>query len=67
MASRRVGGDDGLVRAGVRRRERGLLVPGVLLWIAFDTQGVPIVTVLKWLAVGLMGVSAVHTFATRER
>jgi hypothetical protein len=45
----------------------GLLVPGVLLWIAFDIQGGPIVTALKWLAIGLMGVSAVHTVVTRKR
>ncbi len=45
----------------------GLLVPGVLLWIAFDIKGGPIVTALKWLAIGLMGVSAVHTVVTRKR
>jgi hypothetical protein len=45
----------------------GLLVPGVLLWIAFDIQGGPWITALKWLAIGLMGVSAVHAFATRSK
>ena len=45
----------------------GLLVPGVLLWIAFDIQGGPLITALKWLAVGLMGGSAVHTVVTRKR
>ena len=45
----------------------GLLVPGVLLWIAFDIQGGPIITALKWLAIGLMGVSGVHTVVTRKR
>lgn len=35
----------------------GLLVPGVLIFIAYDIQGGPIVTTLKWAAVALMGVS----------
>ena len=38
----------------------GLLVPGLLLWIAFDIEGGPIVTALKWLAVLLMAGSVVH-------
>ena len=45
----------------------GILVPGTLLWIAFDIKGGPIVTALKWLAIGLMGVSGAHTFLTRKR
>jgi hypothetical protein len=45
----------------------GLLVPGVLIWIAFDIQGGPIITALKWLAIGLMGSSAVYTVVTRKR
>jgi hypothetical protein len=45
----------------------GLLVPGVLLWIAFDIQGGPWITALKWIAIGLMGASAAHAFATRGK
>ena len=44
----------------------GLLVPGTLLWIAFDVQGGPLVTALKWLAIALMGGSAVHTYIRRK-
>ena len=44
----------------------GLLVPGTLLWIAFDIQGGPMITAFKWLAVGLMAVSAVHTVVRRK-
>jgi hypothetical protein len=45
----------------------GLLVPGVLLWIAFDIKGGPIVTALKWIAVGLMAVSMAHTVVARRK
>ncbi len=45
----------------------GLLVPGVLLWIAYDIQGGPIITLLKWLAVGLMGASMAHAVLTRGK
>ncbi len=45
----------------------GLLVPGTLLWIAFNIQGGPIVSALKWLAIGLMTVSAAHTMMQRKR
>ncbi len=35
----------------------GLLVPGVLVFIAYDIQGGPTVTALKWAAIALMGIS----------
>lgn len=35
----------------------GLLVPGILLFIAYDIDAVPIITALKWLAIALMAVS----------
>ena len=45
----------------------GLLVPGVLLWIAFDIKGGPIITTLKWIAAGLMAASMAHTALTRRK
>ena len=36
----------------------GLLVPGILLFIAYDIDAGPIITALKWLAIALMAVSA---------
>lgn len=35
----------------------GLLVPGILLFIAYDINAGPIITALKWLAIALMAVS----------
>lgn len=35
----------------------GLLVPGILLFIAYDIDAGPIITTLKWLAIALMGIS----------
>ncbi|MCP9232208.1 hypothetical protein NMG46_18405 [Mesorhizobium sp. LMG 17147] len=35
----------------------GLLVPGTLLFIAYDIEAGPIITALKWLAIALMAVS----------
>lgn len=35
----------------------GLLVPGILLFIAYDIEPGPIITALKWLAIALMAVS----------
>ena len=35
----------------------GLLVPGILLFIAYDIEAGPIITALKWLAIALMAVS----------
>ncbi|MDB5540854.1 MAG: hypothetical protein JWQ89_2581 [Devosia sp.] len=35
----------------------GILVPGMLVWITYDINAGPIVTVIKWVAIGLMGVS----------
>lgn len=43
----------------------GLLVPGMLLFITYDIDAGPIITVLKWLAIALMGVSIV--FGRRQR
>jgi hypothetical protein len=37
----------------------GLLVPGILLFIAYDIEVEPIITALKWLAIALMAVSTV--------
>ncbi|MBB6412068.1 hypothetical protein [Mesorhizobium sangaii] len=37
----------------------GLLVPGILLFIAYDMEAGPIITALKWLAIALMAVSTV--------
>ncbi|WP_095086825.1 hypothetical protein [Mesorhizobium sophorae] len=35
----------------------GLLVPGILLFIAYDIEAGPVITALKWLAIALMAVS----------
>jgi hypothetical protein len=39
----------------------GALVPGMLLFIAFDIKGGPIITVLKWIGFAAVAVSTVHT------
>lgn len=44
----------------------GILVPGMLLWIAFDIHGGPLIAALKWLAIGLMAVSGAHTVIRRK-
>lgn len=44
----------------------GIFVPGTLLWIAFDIHGGPLITALKWLAIGAMGGSIVHTIRGRK-
>ena len=44
----------------------GILVPGTLLWIAFNIHGGPIIVALKWLAIALMGASGVHTYLRRK-
>ncbi|WP_164777473.1 hypothetical protein, partial [Mesorhizobium sp. M7A.F.Ca.CA.004.06.1.1] len=44
----------------------GLLVPGILLFIAYDIEAGPIITALKWLAIALMAVSTV-TGIRRQR
>ena len=44
----------------------GLLVPGILLFIAYDIQAGPIITALKWLAIVLMAVST-FTGIARQR
>jgi hypothetical protein len=46
----------------------GLLVPGILLFIAYDIDACPIITTLKWLAIVLMAVSvAVGALQQRKR
>jgi hypothetical protein len=46
----------------------GLLVPGILLFIAYDIDAGPIITTLKWLAIVLMAVSvAVGALQQRKR
>jgi hypothetical protein len=35
----------------------GILVPGMLVWIAYDIDAGPIITAIKWLAIALMAVS----------
>lgn len=45
----------------------GLLVPGVLLFIAYDIQGGPIITALKWGAIALMGLSTAAGVISRRR
>ena len=45
----------------------GLLVPGILLFIAYDIDAGPIITVLKWLAILLMAVSVAIGALQRRR
>ena len=45
----------------------GLLVPGVLLFIAYDIDGGPIVAALKWAAIGLMGLSTAAGMVKQRR
>ncbi|ESX28264.1 hypothetical protein [Mesorhizobium sp. LSJC264A00] len=46
----------------------GLLVPGILLFIAYDIDASPIITTLKWLAIALIAVSvAVGALHQRKR
>ena len=35
----------------------GVLVPGMLVWIAYDIDAGPIIVTIKWLGIALMGVS----------
>jgi hypothetical protein len=44
----------------------GILVPGTMLWIAFDIDSGPITAALKWAAIGLMAASATHTLIRRK-
>jgi hypothetical protein len=39
----------------------GALVPGMLLWIAFDIHGGPIITTLKWIGIAAVALSTAHT------
>ncbi|MGX5827614.1 hypothetical protein [Mesorhizobium sp. 43Arga] len=45
----------------------GLLVPGILLFIAFDIQAGPIITTLKWLAIALMAASTLTGIARQRK
>ena len=45
----------------------GLLVPGVMIIIAYDIHGGPIIAVLEWLAVALMGLSTAAGIARQRR
>jgi hypothetical protein len=46
----------------------GLLVPGILLFIAYDVNAGPVITTLKWLAIVLMAVSvAIGALQQRKR
>lgn len=45
----------------------GLLVPGILLFIAYDIEAGPIITALKWLAIALMAVSIAIGALQRKR
>ena len=65
-------GDAALARKAAHQVTRmtvimcGVLVPGTLLWIAFDINGGPLITALKWLAIGAMGGSMIHTIRARK-
>jgi hypothetical protein len=39
----------------------GALVPGILLFIAFDIKGGPIITTLKWIGFAAVAASTAHT------
>lgn len=45
----------------------GLLVPGILLFIAYDIDAGPVVTVLKWVAAGLMAFSVAVGARRRQK
>lgn len=45
----------------------GLLVPGMLVFIAYDIEAGPIIAALKWLAIALMAVSAAGGWARQKR
>ncbi|QND55489.1 hypothetical protein [Mesorhizobium huakuii] len=45
----------------------GLLVPGILLFIAYDIQAGPIITALKWLAIALMAGSTLTGIARQRK
>ncbi len=46
----------------------GLLVPGILLFIAYDIDAGPVITTLKWLAIALMAVTtAIGALQRRKR
>jgi hypothetical protein len=44
----------------------GALVPGMLLWIAFDIKGGPIITTLKWIGFAAVAASTAHTVRRRR-
>ncbi len=45
----------------------GALVPGMLLWIALDIDGGPIITTLKWIGFAAVAASSAHTVHTVRR
>jgi hypothetical protein len=45
----------------------GLLVPGTLLFIAFNVKAGPIITVLKWLAIAAMTVSVAYSAKAKPK
>lgn len=45
----------------------GFLVPGILVFIAYDIQAGPLLTALKWIAFALMGASTAAGIVQRRR
>ena len=45
----------------------GLLVPGMLVWIAYDIDAGPIIVMIKWLGIALMGVSMAAGLQKRRK
>ena len=45
----------------------GVLVPGILVFIAYDIQAGPVITALKWAAIALMGLSIGGGMIRRRR
>lgn len=45
----------------------GFLVPGILVFIAYDIQAGPLITAVKWIAFALMGVSTAAGIVQRRR
>lgn len=45
----------------------GVLVPGILVFIAYDIQAGPVITALKWAAIALMGLSTAAGMIRRRR
>lgn len=45
----------------------GLLVPGILVFVAYDIQAGPLIAALKWVAIGLMVVSTIAGVRRQRR